>query len=273
MIGTEFLRELIESVILTGRIKGGDPVSLLLIAAPESGKTSVVLQRPCKVVEAYADVTGKGIHKIIQAQPELTHIVINDLVATLSHKQSVNRYTISQLNAMTEEGITAIASPSGVEKFSAGKRGVIASLTLELATDARHWWNKVGFTSRMLPFCYAYPADLIVEIKESIDHTAANPRNGSRKPKAKKAFAVPDKHIPVEYPEDMVKDIRQIADVRSMMMKEQGMRRLKQYHNITMGHALLRARTTHTNAVVNQDDVKFMKRMDRYVSYDTPQQL
>jgi len=269
MIGTEFLRELIESVILTGRIKGCEPVSLLLIAAPESGKTSVVLSRPCKVVEAYADVTGKGIHKILQANTNLTHIVINDLVATLSHKQSVNRYTISQLNAMTEEGITNIASPSGIEKFTAGKRGVIASLTLELATDARHWWNKVGFTSRMLPFCYSYPADLIVKIKESIDFDASSNRNGTHKISIKD-FPVPEKSISVEYPQSVVADVRRVADVRSMLMKEQGMRRLKQYHHIAMGHAALRSRI---RSRVTVEDVKFIQRMDRYVSYDTPEPL
>lgn len=268
MIGTEFLRELIESVILTGKLSNGEPVSLLLIAAPESGKTSVVLDRPCKAVEAFADVTGRGIHKIIQDNRELTHIVINDLVATLSHKQSVNRYTISQLNAMTEEGISAIATPSGIEKFSAGKRGVIASLTLELATDARHWWNKVGFTTRMLPFCYSYPADLIVQIKEAIDIEASFPTNGKKKPH--KAFTVPEKKIKVDYPEEMVREIRRIADVRSMLMKEQGMRRLKQYHHVAQGHALLRSRT---NPTVSEEDVKFMKRMDRFVSYDTPESL
>ena len=272
MIGTELLRELIETVILTGKVKGINPVSLLLIAAPESGKTSVVLERACKSIEAYADITGRGIHAVIKANPELTHIVINDLVACLSHKQSVNRYTIAQLNAITEEGITSIASPGGIEKFEDGKRGIIASLTYELVKDARHWWNKIGFTSRMLPFCYMYPADLIVQIKSDIDLHQQYGNNGASPPTTKKPkdFPVPKNTISVEYPAEFVKDIRRIADVRAIILREQGMRRLKQYHALAQAHALWRKRAS---PIVTEKDVEFMSKIDKYVSYEEAQPL
>lgn len=272
MIGTELLRELIETVILTGKVKGIEPVSLLLIAAPESGKTSVVLERACKSIEAYADITGRGIHTVIKSNPELTHIVINDLVACLSHKQSVNRYTIAQLNAITEEGITSIATPGGIEKFEDGRRGIIASLTYSLVKDARHWWNKIGFTSRMLPFCYMYPADLIVQIKSDIDLRQQSGNNGSAPLLAKKPkdFPVPKNTIAVEYAQSYVKDIRRLADVRAMILKEQGMRRLKQYHALAQAHALWRKRVS---PVVTEKDVEFLARIDRYVSYEDAQAL
>jgi hypothetical protein len=272
VIGTELLRELIETVILTGKVKGIAPVSLLLIAAPESGKTSVVLERGCKSIEAYADITGRGIHTVIKSNPDLTHIVINDLVACLSHKQSVNRYTIAQLNAITEEGITHIATPGGIEKFEDGKRGIIASLTYSLVKDARHWWNKIGFTSRMLPFCYMYPADLIVQIKSDIDLHQQSGNNGSAPPPYKKPkdFIVPKNTIAVEYPASHVKEIRRIADVRAVILREQGMRRLKQYHALAQAHALWRKRNSPT---VTEKDVEFIARIDKYVSYDEAQAL
>lgn len=268
MIGTELLRELIETVILTGKVKGINPVSLLLIAAPESGKTSVVLEKGCKSIEAYADITGRGIHTVIKSNPEMTHIVINDLVACLSHKQSVNRYTIAQLNAITEEGITNIATPGGVEKFEDGRRGIIASLTFSLVTDARHWWNKIGFTSRMLPFCYMYPADLIVKIKSDIDlrQQLTSPNGSSHK----KTFPVPKNIISVDYPEPIVKEIRRIADVRAIILREQGMRRLKQYHALAQAHALWRKRNS---PAVDQKDIDFMTKIDRYISYEHPEPL
>src|SRR5437588_110827 len=80
------------------------------------------------------------------------------------------------------EGITRIATPGGIEKFEDGKRGIIASLTYSLVKDARHWWNKIGFTSRMLPFCYMYPADLIVQIKADIDLQQQYGNNGTAPP-------------------------------------------------------------------------------------------
>lgn len=266
MIGTELLRETIETVILTGKIKSLEPVSLLLIAAPESGKTSVVLQKKCKSIQAFTDVTGKGIHEILKSNRDLSHIVLNDMVSTLSHKQSVNKYIIAQLSAMTEEGISAVASPKGVELFDVGKRGIIASLTLDLVRDSRHWWNRIGFTSRMLPFCYTYTKKMIIEIKDSIDLAQTN---GHAKNKPKN-FAVPVREVFVEYQEAEKERIRHIADIRSAFLNEQGMRRLKQYHAMAQAHALWR---TRKNPTVGEKDVEFIKRMDNYVSYDDPQPL
>lgn len=261
------IRELVDAVILTGRVKGCYPISLLLIAAPESGKTSIVLDKPCKAVEAFTDVTGRGIHAILDKHGEITHIVINDLVAVLSHKQSVNRYTISQLNALTEEGITKIATPAGIVDYDGGRKGVIASLTLEMAKDARYSWNKVGFTSRMLPFCYYYPNDLIVRIKNHIDEKAvsSNGREYNGKAKAlEKEFHTPPKALAVDYPINLSKEVRYISDVRAAVMKETGMRRLHQYHAIVQAHALLRHRV---RPIVLKEDIDWLKTIDLYVSY------
>lgn len=263
------MRELVETVILTGKVKTAEPVSLLLIAAPESGKTSVVLERPCKAIEPFADITGKGIHQVLLAKKDITHIVINDMVAVVSHRQSVNRYTISQLNSLTEEGITQVAGPMGMQEFEGGKKGVIASLTLELAKDSRCWWNKVGFSSRMLPFCYYYPDDLIVKIKASIDDRHSKAQVNGKRPRVPE-FKIPPQPVTVIYPPDVVREIRRLADFRAKVLREVGMRRLKQYHSLAQGHALWRSRKKPR---VTMSDVEFIKRVEPYVSYDTPQPL
>lgn len=270
MIGNELVRELVETVILTAKVKGADPVSLLLIAAPESGKTSVVLERPCKAIEAFGDITGKGIHQVLLAKKDITHIVINDMVAVVSHRQSVNRYTISQLNSLTEEGIKAIAGPFGLQEFTGGKKGVIASLTLELAKDSRCWWNKVGFSSRMLPFCYYYPEDLIVKIKASIDEKSTNPQPANGSKRKTPEFKIPALPIQVVYPEHIAKEVRRLADFRAKVLREVGMRRLKQYHALSQAHALFRMKKKPR---VSDADIEFLKRVEPYVSYDTPQPL
>jgi hypothetical protein len=286
MIGVELIRELVETVILTGRVKGVDPVSLLLVANPESGKTSVVLAKDCKSVEAFTDVTGRGIHMILAQKKDITHIVINDLVAVLSHKQSVNRYTISQLNALTEEGISKLATPAGIQEYEGGRKGIIASLTTDMASDARHWWNKVGFASRMLPFCYYYPDELIIQIKNEIDAQVTNlpalePGRWARKAKDarfadafKKEFITPSAPVSIIYPKEISDTIRYIADVRSHILEEQGMRRLKQYHAIIQGHALLMHLQDKKNILkVEEKDLDFIKRIDLFVSYTKAQPL
>lgn len=262
MIGNELVRELVESVILTGKLKDNPPLSLILIATPESGKTSVVLERPCKAIKAFTDITGRGIQEVIQQRPELTHLVINDMVSVMSHRQSVNKYTISVLNALTEEGLTAIASPDGIEEFKNGRKGVITSLTTDLTGDSRNWWNKVGFTTRMLPFCYSYPDELKIKIKDSIDKSEERFAKSPVKPTD---FIVPQNPRSVNYPIPIIEAVRRVASIRSQIMEEVGFRRLKQYHSLVKGHCLLRNDTE-----VKEVDLHFLYEVDEYVSYDKP---
>jgi hypothetical protein len=175
------------------------------------------------------------------------------------------------LNSITEEGITAIATPAGEEEFDCGKKGVIASLTLELAQDARRWWNKVGFSSRMLPFCYIYSPDLIIRIKAAIDETRGKAKqNGNGTAAAIGEFKIPKEPVGVSYMEALSKHVRKVADTRAQILEEQGMRRLKQYHALVQAHALWRTRKKPT---VTDVDLEFIYKLDPFVSYDKPQSL
>jgi hypothetical protein len=262
MIGNQLIRELVETVILSGKLKDTRPISLLLIATPESGKTSVVLERPCKAIKAFSDLTGKGIQLVLQQKPEITHIIINDMVAVLSHRQNVNKFTMSVLNAMTEEGFMSSATPSGIEDFQGGQKGIITSLTTDLVADERNWWNKIGFVSRMLPFCYSYPEELIIAIKNGIDE-------GSKE-KQPKDFIPPASLKIVKYSQEFVAKVRRIADIRSQILEEVGIRRLKQYHTMVQSHALLR---NYGSPEVNQSDVDFLSEIDLFVTYHLPRKL
>jgi len=266
LIGMNLISEFVESVIMTGRLKYHEPVSVLLIAGPESGKTSVVNQRRCKAIQVFSDVTGKGLVEICKTQPEVSHVVLNDLVAIMSHKQTVNRYTLAMINAMTEEGIQALATPGGIEVFQNGKRGIIACLTSALANDGRSWWNKTGLTSRLLPFAFSHSSKLTLTIKALIDENGTAP---SRKKEKSKDLRVPAKHVPVAIPRKFGASIRKIADVKIQELHaatdEQGYRRLKQFQSLACGHAL---RRSFRNPTVGQPEIDFLQRILPYISYD-----
>lgn len=251
----DILEETIRSVLLTGHLAQHDPVSLLLIAAPESGKTSLVLRNGIKSAVYLTDVTGRGVQKICQRNPSVRHIVINDLIAVTAHKQSVSNYTIAMLNSMTEEGITNVVTPDQFEKSEGnGKRGVITSITTEIFLDRRRWWHSIGFTSRFLPFYYRLSRSRIVEIKELIDgdvHTMVS--SLIKPPKAAQNVTIDGK---------MTEQIRLLSDQKSVMLHEIGFRRLRQFRAITRAHALLRHQT-----VVGQDDINFLMRLMPYVSF------
>jgi hypothetical protein len=263
LIGVELIQEFVESVILTGRLRDHEPVSSLLIGAPESGKTSIVNAKKCKSIAVFSDVTGKGLVEICKSMPDVTHIILNDLVAMMSHKQNVNRYTLAIINALTEEGLESFATPGGIEMVKKGKRGVIACLTFSLAKDGRSWWNKTGFTSRMIPFAFSHSPNLTLRIKAIID-------DGSVKNGKKMELRIPSKPMRVVFPRTMVSAVRSIADRKAIELNaitgEQGYRRLNQFRSLVCGHAL---RRSFRNPQVGTQEIKFLERILPYISYDT----
>ena len=261
LIGVELVQEFVESVIMTGRVKGIPPLSTLIIGKPESGKTSIVTEKQCPTIECFSDVTGRGILEIVRDNPQLTHVILNDLVAIMSHKQNVNRYTLAIINALTEEGLQGFATPGGIERIPEGKRGVIACLTFDLASEGRSWWNKTGFSSRLLPFAFAHSSSLSLKIKAYID-------NGSHTPKKKAHLRIPAKPIVVPIPPKFVAEIRKISDAKaqefSAVTHEEGYRRLRQFRSLACGHAL---RRTFKSPSVGEKEIEFLERVLPYISY------
>lgn len=249
---------------MTGRLADHDPVSLLLISAPEMGKTSIVTQKNCKAIRVFSDVTGRGLVEVCKLEPYVSHIVINDMVAIMSHKPTVNRYTQAMLNAITEEGIQALGMPGGIEIIGNGKRGIIACTTAALSKDGRGWWNKIGLTSRMLPCSFSHSRELTIKIKAMIDgeqngmHPSVNKHRGVLK--------IPEKPVHVEFPKKYTEEIRHMADIKSAEFGEVGYRRLKQIRSLVCGHAILRAK--RRPYCVGPPEVEFMNKITKYINYD-----
>lgn len=255
---TSILEETIKTCFLTAHLFEHDPVSLLLIAAPESGKTTIILKNPCHSAVAVTDITGRGLQKLCTVKPEIRHIIINDLIAISSHKPSVSQYTMAMLNAMTEEGIQTIVTPETIEKFekSSGRRAIISSITIDVLRDGRKWWNKIGFTSRMLPFSYKLSSSTVIAIKSKIDGDAKRPTVGEEIP-------IPKTIREVAFSNTLSQECRCIADERSRQLGEIGIRRLKQYRAMARAHSLLFARHE-----VCKIDIDFLSNMDKFVSFN-----
>jgi len=257
MIGTAFVEEYLKTVLLTGRVKFESPLSTFLIAKPEHGKTSIVLESPFACAVDVTDSTGKGLMEIMKYKPEVSHIIFNDLTIITAHGRTVRSYLISVINAMTEEGVRSVAFPGQVEVFQHGKRGIIACCTPSLISDSRTWFNKIGLTTRILPFHYAYSEQLIVKIKASISRDS--------KPETPKGLSVPAAAIEVVCEDIFAKKIQEIADKKSEEIGDDtGIRRLKQFRRLAKAHALLRG---WQKPKVNSEDIDFLMRLFPYQDY------
>jgi hypothetical protein len=265
LIGVNKLREFVHSLILTGRLKGVQPVSAMIIAEPERGKTSIVVEKQCEALMIMTDVTGKGLQLLCQMNPRTTHFVINDMGVIGGHSPKTQNYFYAMLMAMTEEGIRAVANPDGVEAAAkAGRRGFIGCITTSQATDKRHSWHKRGLARRIVPFHFDYSNELILKIKTEID-------NGHHATfESEQILKVPEANIEVKLPEKQSAQIRAIADLRSEKLNQLGISLLKNYRSLAMGHALIK---TWKNPTVSDNDVEFLKRIDPYVNWKEPSVL
>lgn len=262
LVGVELLQEYVSTVVLTGKVKGHVPVSTMLIAQPERGKTSVALDKKCESAVPLTDVTGKGLQLVCAMSPKVTHIVVMDMAVVMSHSKKSAEYFFSMLLAMLEEGIRATATPSGISMIENGRRAIIGCVTSEQAKDNRRWWYSRGVARRMIPFHYEYPDNLVIEIKDRID---AGEASDWGKPKS---FRIPDLHINVHIPEQISWDIRKLADNRAANLGQLGISLLKNYRTLAAAHAIHRGNWKNVRAA--KEDVEFLERIDRYVSWSTP---
>lgn len=257
MIGTQLIEELVQSVALSHRIKGQKRVSLLLLAAPESGKTTVVNAANVRHVCRVAIITGRSILREVKDNPHTEFLAFNDLTAVRAMSPSAVALLIVLLNQLTqdEHGLVAFAGKE-VERIERSI-GIIACLPFATFVDHRARWKELGFVSRMVPFAYSYSAELVAQIKDAIDTETIKQKNKpiQKMPQGIKAQTAITVSVPI------VRRIRALADARALRLGQLGIRLLQNYHCLIRAHALLRGHTA-----VDATDMNFLRDIDAYVS-------
>lgn len=257
MIGTKLVEELVQSVALSHLVKGHRRVSILLMASPESGKTTITSAANCDHVCRVAVVTGRSIIRECNEHPNTEFLLFNDLTSIRAMCASAVNLLINVLNQVTQNERGMIAFAAQQPEYIKREVGLIACLPFKTFEDHRSRWREMGFVSRMIPFSYSYSNELVAEIKDSIDegNHAIKVQPFRKMPKSKR------RQITVTMNHQLTKQVRRIADNRAAELKQIGIRLLMNYHCLVRAHALLHKRTAVTN-----DDVKFLRAVDSFVS-------
>jgi len=136
MIGTELINEFVETIIYTGFLKDDPPQSTMLIASPESGKTSVVSSKQVRSVLICSDMIGSGLLQELSGKPYVRHIIVNDMIAVMAHKPVTNQRTWAVMSALMEEGLGKQIMPGELSRDFGGRRGgFICCIPSELVSD------------------------------------------------------------------------------------------------------------------------------------------
>jgi len=258
MIGTQLVEELVQSVAVSHLVKGYSRVSLLLLAAPESGKTTIARSANCKHVIPVALLSGRSIMKEAIDNPAAEVLLFNDLSAVRALSQSATALAIVILNhyVQGEKGKVGFA---GKEIADIDRPlGIIGCMPFKIFNDHRAKWREMGFVSRMIPFAYEYGDELIAEIKDAIDEGTQIQRAATH---ALKMPRTSKRVIAIELSPKLTKEVRRLADARASSLGQLGIRLLQSYHCLVRAHALL-----YKRSAVTRDDMAFLRAVDAYVS-------
>lgn len=167
MIKMEPLKKMIECVLISPYIKYEKPISLLIVAKAESGKTSLMkAYRENRGVVYMTDCTAYGLTRDILPKivsGEIKTIMIPDLLTPLSKSYKTRQSLIAFLNNLIEEGVVKIATYGTIWDREVNAN-VITAVTDEALRDGRHEWAKIGFLSRFIVFSYSYNLSTIIQI-------------------------------------------------------------------------------------------------------------
>ncbi len=278
MIRIKHIRLIIELAIWSAYIKGEQPVSVLLTAPVEAGKTEILmLFSENQGVVLLTDATAFGIirdYGDVIASKQVRHLIFPDLVKPLSRGKETVHGFIAFLNSMVEEGLlrvstyaSTVAPPDQSNDIGPPpkpvKCGVIAALAKKVLKDGRHQWSQMGFMSRMIPVSYKYATDTQLIIRRSI---------------SKRKYTT-DKKVELELPDDDIevtlekKQARELETLTSNLVgifktsvnaeRIYGFRLQKHLQRLAMANALRKGRDT-----VTDKDVELIYRLSRYINLE-----
>lgn len=255
MIGTSLIEELVQTVVLSHRIKHGQHLSLLLMARPESGKTTIARAANAKHVCPVAVMSGRSIVKEIHDHPETEFLLFNDLTCIRAMSQSAVLLLINLLNQITQNEHGKIGFAGKETEEIDRQIGIIACLPFSTFRDQRTKWNELGFVSRMLPFCYAYDVELVAEIKTSMK------AYDTAKTRTHKILKTPRRDCAIEMSKKFRDTVQAISDAKAIELKQIGLRLLQSYLCLVRAHALWDNRRA-----VNAADIAFLRAVDHHIS-------
>ena len=206
LIDVEPLKKIIECALISPYIKNEKPLSLLIVAKAESGKTSAMkMYRENKGVVYISDCTAYGITTHVlpkMVSGEIKTIMIPDLITPLSKATKTRQSFVAFLNNLIEEGVAKMTTYATVWNKDVNAN-VITAVTDEELRDARHNWAKIGFLSRFILFSYSYSISTITEILNAYSRHGLSIKEVKMK--------VPKKQVDIKLSPELADKINPIA--------------------------------------------------------------
>jgi hypothetical protein len=178
------IQEILRAVIWSGLVGGvGEtPVSIMLIAPPQSCKTELLKHfNGTRSLKFFSDLTGKGLlpYKNDIESGRIRHVVLLDFIRVLRHPPNTTARLIAQLSSLMEEGESEAADAGGKTVWTNCPRiGLISAVTPEVYQGKVIGWRSIGFLSRFLSIKFVESDTAIKQVHHKIanGHTLPDPQ-------------------------------------------------------------------------------------------------
>lgn len=171
LIGTKVLEDIIETAIFTGHLADTVPVSVMLIGPSGAGKSKMLLKFEGMMLHRSDDITSSGLQDIVTEDEKtqtVTHIVLPDFNAPLSHKPSTTGLLIANLLTMMSDGTARIDDGRETKTLTHNPIGILTAVTPEMYSKNEYRWKMLGFKRRFLPIFYDYTTETIRRVQGMI---------------------------------------------------------------------------------------------------------
>jgi hypothetical protein len=268
MVRVKPIERILKCVLASGKLKDEQPLSAIIIAPIECGKTSIINKYCLRAKNVFytTDATAYGIIRDTNKLQDfksgrLTHVVIPDLLACLGRKQATVKTFTLFMNALIEEGIVnlntyATQLQGGVQV----KAGFITAITPDSFEDKRHQWARIGFLSRALPVSFDYKPSTRVKILSYIQ------KQKHLKDEIEE-FELPKKSQVIRLPLKMARKIEPYAlslrDKHSEYKKVYGFRYQKQLQTLVKAIALFDGKLE-----VDRECIHEFERLSTFINFD-----
>jgi len=258
LIHIEKLKKIIEAVLVSSYIKDEKPISLMIVAKAESGKsTTMKLYRQNEGIIYMTDCTAYGLTRDILPKVvsgEVRTILISDLMTPLSKAFKTRQSFIAFLNNLIEEGIAKITTYSTVWDKEV-KANVITAVTDEALRDGRHEWAKMGFLSRFIIFSYSYSLSVVTEILNRYSEGSFQEYNVK--------FDIPKNEAKIDLSHEIADKLNPIATKIGEQFQLYGIRAKINLRSLLKALAFLNGNKTVTEA-----DFKELLELADYMNFD-----
>src|SRR5260370_41631817 len=129
MIGLETVIDLVTVVLWSGQVEGERPLSMILVAPPGTGKTSILEFVECSTAHFFSDFTSREIRGAIKGNENLTHLMLGDFLSVFGHAKGTVKLSINLLGRLT--GDTVRQTPWTGEEMKPRRMGFISAIPPE----------------------------------------------------------------------------------------------------------------------------------------------